>query len=472
MSAFEKRSCEEATVPATSTLITSPKGLLTQDQAVAAAVEAYIYGYPLVLADVTRKQITNVARADATHAPMGQFVRMRSYPPVDYRAVGGPNTDTLYTSAWLDVSEEPWVFSVPNMGDRFYVMPLHDGWFNNFTVVGSRATGQKAQTYVITGPNWKGTIPAGLSRIDSPTGLVWILGRIYSSGTPEDYDCVHALQDQVNAVPLSAYGKSYAPAAGAIDTTLDMATPPKDLVLAMGLDEFFRYFATLMKTNPPLLPQDASILARIGPIGLVPGEDYDPSLLAAFDRSAIDAVPKLAFQKMLAFQGERTSVNGWQYSITGVGNFGADYLLRMLYNWMGAGWNVPQDAVYLIGLKDASGGDYDASKHRYVLHFEKGMLPPVRAFWSLTMYDDRWFFVPNDIHRYSISKRDELIANADGSIDLYIQANSPGAEKEANWLPAPDGRFVLFFRLYWPNETQPSILDGSWKAPPVRISQT
>lgn len=444
---------------------------VSEKEAVAIAVDAYVYGYPLVLADLTRKQITNVSRADATHAPMGQFVRMRTYPPVDYRAVGGPNADTLYTSVWLDVSKEPWVFSIPDMGDRFYVMPLHDAWLNNFKVVGSRATGQKAQAYAITGPNWKGTLPPGVGRIEAPTGLVWILGRIYSSGSAEDYDRVHVLQDQVSVVPLSSYGKAYTPVAEAVDAGIDMITPPRDLILGMSLNEFFTYFATLMKTNPPLLPQDASLLARIAPIGLVPGQDFDPSSLAAFDRSAIDAVPKIAHQKMAALQSERKPVNGWQYSVTGVGDFGSNYLFRMLSNWMGAGWNVPQDAVYLIGLKDSGGNDYDAAQHRYVLHFEKGMLPPVKAFWSLTMYDDQWFFVPNDINRYAISQRDEVATNTDGSIDLYIQADSPGEGKEPNWLPAPNGRFILFFRLYWPNETQPSVLDGSWKPPAVRIVQ-
>lgn len=454
----------------TITAFPSAPHTISQKEAVDIAVDAYVYGYPLVLADLTRKQITNVSRADATHAPMGQFLRMRTYPPVDYRAVAGPNADTLYTSVWLDVSKEPWIFSIPDMGDRFYVMPLHDAWLNNFKVVGSRSTGQKAQAYAITGPNWKGTLPPEVARIEAPTGLVWILGRIYSSGTAEDYDRVHALQDQVSVVPLSSYGKPYTPTAGPVETAFDMVTPPRDLIVAMSVNEFFTYFATLMKTNPPLLPQDAAILARIAPIGLFPGQDFDASWLAAFDRSAIEAVPKAARQKMAALQNELKPVNGWRYSVTGVGNFGANYLFRMLYNWMGAGWNVPQDAVYLIGLTDADGNEYDAAANRYILHFERGMLPPVKAFWSLTMYDDQWFFVPNDINRYAISQRNELMANADGSVDLYIQTHSPGGQRESNWLPAPNGRFVLFFRLYWPNETQPSILDGSWKPPTVKIA--
>jgi len=162
----------------------SAKAALSQTDAVAIAVEAYIYGYALVLQDLTRKQFTNVVRPEGTHAPMGQFVRMRTYPPLDFKDVGAPNADTLYTSVWFDVSKEPWVFSIPDMGERFYVMPFHDAWSNNFFVAGSRATGQKAQRYAVTGPAWKGTLPSGVAEIKSPTALVWILGRIYSSGIP------------------------------------------------------------------------------------------------------------------------------------------------------------------------------------------------------------------------------------------------------------------------------------------------
>src|SRR5512147_1271784 len=202
-------------------------------EAMKIATEAYIYGYPLVTFDVARRQQTNVAAPDAEHAPMGQMIRMRSYPSVDNHCCAAPNADTLYTEAWLDVSKEPWVFSIPDMGDRYYIMPMLDGWSEVFEVAGSRTTGGKAQTYAITGPSWSGALPQGVKEVKSPTGMVWILGRIYSNGTPEDYRAVHALQDKFTVVPLSAYGKSYTPPPGVVDPKFDMKAAVRKQVNAM-----------------------------------------------------------------------------------------------------------------------------------------------------------------------------------------------------------------------------------------------
>ncbi len=162
------------------------------------------------------------------------------------------------------------------------------------------------------------------------------------------------------------------------------------------------------------------------------------------------------------------TTNGWLYFTKGVGNFGADYLLRGMANLLGPGWNRPQDAVYPLSQKDGNGDEYDGEKYKYVMRFEKGTLPPALAFWSLTMYDSDFFFVPNPINRYDLAQRDRLIPNPDGSVDLYLQADSPGKDKEANWLPAPRGKFVLVMRIYSPRTTPPSILDGTWTPPPVK----
>ena len=189
-------------------------------EAIGIATEAYIYGYPLVTFDMVRRQQTNVAAPDAEHAPMGQMIKMRTYPAVDNHCCAAPNADTLYTEVWLDVSKEPWIFSIPDMGDRYYIMPMLDGWSEVIEVASSRTTGGKAQTYAITGPGWSGTLPQGVTQVKSPTGMVWILGRIYSTGTPEDYQAVHALQDKFSVVPLSAYGKPYTPPPGVVDPEL------------------------------------------------------------------------------------------------------------------------------------------------------------------------------------------------------------------------------------------------------------
>src|SRR6266542_5775205 len=210
---------------------------LTESDAPRIAREAYIYGYPLVTFDMVKRQQTNVAAPDAEHAPMGQVVKMRSYPAVDNHCCAAPNADTLYTEVWLDVSKEPWVFSIPDMGDRYYIMPMLEGWSEVFEVASSRINGGKPQAYVITGPGWSGALPQGTTQVRSPTGMVCILGRIYCTGTPEDYDAVHALQDKFSVYPLSAYGKPYTPPV--VDASVDMKTAGRKLVNDLDIDAYF-----------------------------------------------------------------------------------------------------------------------------------------------------------------------------------------------------------------------------------------
>jgi len=440
------------------------------EQAISDAIDAYIYGYPLVTMDMTRKVLTNSATVEGSRGPMGQIIKLRAYPSVDDHAVTAPNADTLYTIVWIDVSKEPWVFGIPDMGDRYYLMPMLDGWTDVFEVPGKRTTGGKAQKYAITGPGWSGTIPAGLTEYKSPTGLVWIIGRIYCTGTPDDYARVHALQDKFTLVPLSSYGKPYTPLPGEVDNALDTKTAVRDQVDALGVNEYFTYLARLMKTNPPAAA-DAPMVATMAKIGLVPGQDFDASKLGAFDKEAIKTVPKLAQLKILeGFKKAAVPVNGWMYLTNGIGMYGTNYLQRAFVTAIGLGANLPQDAIYPTSEKDSDGKEYDGTKN-YIIHVDKGQFPPVNAFWSLTMYDKDMFFVPNLINRYTLSSRNKYVTNADGSVDLYLQADSPGKAKEANWLPTPKGRFIPMLRLYWPKETPPSIIDGSWKPPTIKVVQ-
>ncbi len=441
------------------------------EQAVGDAVDAYVYGYPLVTMDMTRKFLTNVpnATAVASRAPLGQLNKLRAYPAVDDHAVTAPNADTLYTTAFLDVSAEPWVFSIPDMGDRYYLMPMLDGWTDVFQVPGKRTTGDKAQVYAITGPGWSGTLPAGVTELKSPTGLVWILGRIYCTGTPDDYAKVHALQDKFGLVPLSAYGKPYTSPPNEVDANFDTKTGVRDQVDAMGVKEYFSYLAKLMKTNPPSA-DDAPILGKLAAVGIVPGQDFDPSKVGALDAEAMKAVPKLAQVKIMEyFKKAGEPVNGWLYITHNIGTYGTDYLQRALVTAIGLGANRPQDAVYPTSEKDADGNSYDGTKN-YVMHFDAGGMPPVNAFWSVTMYDDKYFFVPNPINRYTVSSRNKFVTNADGSVDVYLQSTSPGKAREANWLPTPRAKFIPMMRLYWPKDTPPSLLDGSWKPPAIRVA--
>ena len=429
------------------------------------ATDAYVYGYPLVTMEMTRRVMTNVAQLEGTRGPMGQFTKLRQYPDASFRDVTAPNADTLYTIAWLDVAKEPWVVSLPDLQGRYALFPMLDGWNNVFQVPGKRTTGTGAQTYAITGPGWSGTLPAGVVEYKSPTALVWLLGRIYCTGTPQDYAAVHALQDQCKLVPLSSWGKDYTPPPGKVDPSIDMKTAVRDQVNRMSAVEYFTLLAELMKTNPPAAA-DAPALARFARIGLVPGQSYDASKLNA---DFVKRVPQVAFDRiMLQFKvgASVKNINGWMFdSVTGL--YGTDYLNRAFVTAIGLGANRIQDAVYPTSLKSASGDDYSGA-NKYTIHFPKGQLPPTRGFWSITMYDANYFFVANPINRYSISARQNLKANADGSVDLYIQKDSPGADKEANWLPAPAGKFILMMRMYWPDESPPSIIDGTW-TPPAAI---
>jgi len=440
-------------------------------ETLALATEAYVYAYPLVTMEVTRRIMTNVAGPEGTRAPMGQLVRARTYPNASFRDVTAPNADTLYTTAWIDVSREPWVLSLPDMKGRYFLFPMLDGWTNVFQDPGKRTTGTKAQKYAITGPGWSGTLPAGVTEYKSPTGLVWILGRIYSSGTPDDYKAVHALQDQVSVVPLSSYGKSYKPEPGKVDPAIDMKTAVRDQVNAMDGAAYFKLFAELLKTNPPAA-EDAPMVAKLAKIGVIPGQEFDAAKLDPAVAKGIAGAPKPAQDLIMGWlkagiaAGDLKLENGWLFT-TKTGLYGTSYLQRALITAIGLGANRPQDAVYPTSEGPDIIKKYSGEK-KYVMRFEKGQLPPVDGFWSLTMYNAQYFFVDNPLNRYTLSQRNKLKANADGSINLYIQHESPGRDKESNWLPAPKDQFILMMRLYWPKENPPSILDGTWKIPEVK----
>ncbi|GLK92347.1 DUF1254 domain-containing protein [Achromobacter insolitus] len=439
------------------------------DEQFALAVEAYIYAYPLVTMEMTRRVITNVTEPKGTRAPMGHLIKLRQYPDAKFRDVTAPNADTLYTTSFFDVGEEPWVVSLPNLQDRYALFPMLDGWTTVFDVPGKRTTGTGQQTFVVTGPGWEGTIPKGMVQYKSPTSIVWLLGRIYCSGTPDDYAQVHKLQDEVKLCPLSAWGKTWTPPAGKVDPTIDMKAPVRDQVNNMDAVEYFTLFAELLKRNPPYAA-DAPMLAKLASLGIVPGQDFDKSKL---DSALAKRVPQVGFGQIMnhfkSTGGDIQDIDGWAFT-TKTGIYGTNYLQRALVTAIGLGANRPQDAIYPTSLKSDTGAikrTYNGSE-KYVLTFKKGLTPPVSGFWSLTMYDAAYFFVDNPLNRYSISARQPLKAKPDGSIDLLIQHESPGPDLESNWLPAPKGKFILMMRLYWPNESDPSIINGSWTIPPVR----
>ncbi|MDN8613383.1 DUF1254 domain-containing protein [Variovorax ginsengisoli] len=444
-----------------------PAWALTADEARDIAVDAYVYGYSLMSVEMSRKVITNVKAPTTTRAPMGQFANLREYPSAAYRDVTAPNADTLYSNAFIDVSKEPWVVSWPAMGDRYYVWEFYDAWVPVTFDPGSRTTGQGAQTYAITGPNWKGSLPEGVKEVKSPTSTVWILARTYSTGTPEDYKAVWALQDQYKLYPLSAWGKKYTPPPGKVDPSIDMKRSVRDSVNALGAVEYFGWMAKLMVNNPPST-EDAPMMAKLAKIGLVPGQDFDLGKLEPAVADAIRSAPKVAWKKIVDYTKDSGQTkDGWLLNLK-VGHYGTDYMARAWLSAFGIPANAPKDAVYVVGMADSAGQPLDASKNNYVIHFDKASnLPPASGFWSLTMYDSGYFFIPNPLNRYTVSMRNKLKTNADGSIDLYLQKDNPGPDKESNWLPAPASTFIPMFRLYWPKESPPSVLDGTWWPPKI-----
>ena len=469
--AFTLSGCGQKADTAAEKPVAQAEDLVKQHEAKEIGIEAYMYAYPLVTMEFTRRVSTNVAAPEGSKAPMAQFAKLRGYPAVDDHTVTAPNADTLYTVIWLDVSKEPWIVSAPDMRGRYFLLPILDGWTTVFADPGKRTTGTGAQKFAITGPGWSGTLPAGVTEYKSATNMIWLLGRIYCTGTPEDYKAVHALQDQMTAVPLSAYGKPYAAPAGTVDPGIDMKTGIRDQVHALDAATYFKLFADLLKSNPPTA-EDAPMVAKLAKIGIVPGQDFDASKLDPAVAKGLAEVPKPAQEKIMGYlkesplTGDSKLSDGWFFT-TKTGLYGTNYRMRALITAIGLGANRPQDAVYPTSegpdaLKSYSG------EHKYVMHFNKGELPPVDGFWSLTMYDGAYFFVPNPINRYTVSQRNKLKANADGSVDLYIQNESPGKDKEQNWLPAPKDKFILMMRLYWPKETPPSLLDDSWKVPAVK----
>jgi hypothetical protein len=426
-------------------------------------VDAYVYGYPLVTMDQTRRVQTNVASPEGNRAPMGQFANLPAYPDASYRDITAPNANTLYSVAWLDLSTEPYVLSLPAEHGRYYLMPMLSGWTDVITSPGKRTTGTAPQRYVIAGPDWNGTpnVP-GAKLVTSPTNMVWLLGRTFAQETKQDIDLVHGLQNQYRLVPLSAVGKSYMPPPGQVDPSVDMKTAVRDQVNALDATTFFNRLALLMKDNPPA-PADSAIVARMASIGIVAGHDFDATKLDGDAAELLNDLPKRAQHRILSMSKTLRPVNGWLYA-TDIGRYGTNYDLRAYIAAVGLGANLPQDAIYPATAVDATGRPLEGSR-KYVMHFGKGRQPPVKGFWSLTMYDAQMFFVANPLNRYQISpNQSPVTTNPDGSLDIYIQHDSPGADREKNWLPTPTGHFALMLRMYWPDR---SVLDASWKPPAV-----
>jgi hypothetical protein len=419
--------------------------------------DAYTYLYPLVTMEVSRRQAVNVeAGARPGFGPPNEFHHIRAFPSAEFRAVVRPNFDTLYSSAWLDLTSGPVVIGSRDTGDRYFMLPMLDMWTDVFANPGKRTTGTGAQSFAVVGPGYDGELPDADGVIRAPTPWVWVIGRTQTNG-PDDYEAVHAVQDGFTVAPL--HQQPYT-----IDRDVDTSTEPLRLVNAMGAVEFFAYAADALMVNPPHA-SDFSILARIARLGIVPGERFDPG---RFDAGALGEIEEGAAAARATIAGNTAGfgapVNGWAIATETIGVYGNAYLKRATIALAGLGANPPEDAVYPILLSDAD-GDPVTGEQSYVIHFDADELPPVDAFWSITMYDAEGYQVANELDRFAIGDRDKLVYNADGSLDILVQHANPGPERESNWLPAPTGPLGITMRLYAP---RPEVLNGRWAPPAVR----
>ena len=442
----------------------SSTNAITEQEVYEIGIEAYTYFYPLILMDTTRRQAVNVEAGKVIgRGPMNTFTHARIFPPADFRDVVRPNFDTLYSIAWLDLTKEPMVVSAPDTQGRYYMLPMLDMWTDVFMVPGKRTTGTGAARFMVVPPDWQGELPRGVQRIDAPTPYVWIIGRTQTNG-PKDYDAVHKVQDGYTITPLSQLDNKREPMRAVVDPALDMKTPPMTQVDGMAAGKYFAYAAELLKVNPPHIT-DQPIVARMRRIGIERGKSFDLGKAEATVKRALERAAPDALKGMKAkIPTLARVVNGWQMNTDTMGVYGTYYLKRAIVALVGLGANLPEDAVYPLNIGDADGEPLTGA-NKYVLHFTKNEIPPVSAFWSITLYDKEGFPTANALNRNAIGDRDDLKFNADGSIDFCFQNESPGKDKEPNWLPTPTGDYNLVMRLYGPKA---EALDGRWVPPAVK----
>ena len=436
---------------------------ITPDEARAIAKEAYIYGFPMV--DNYRIQYAYFvdSKNPEYKAPWNQIANVpRVYTPAD-TAVQTPNSDTPYSMLGMDLRAEPMVLTVPPIEkDRYFGVQLIDAYTFNFAYIGSRATGNDGGSFVIAGPGWKGETPKGVKEvIRSETELALAAYRTQLFN-PADIDNVKKIQAGYKAQPLSAFlGQPPPAAAPAIDfiKPLNAADERKSL-------EFFNILNFILQFTPTV-PSETDLMARFAKIGVGAGKTFDPNSLPPEIKTAIEQGVADAWADLASVKKEIDAGTVTSGQLFGTREYlKNNYLYRMAGAVLGIYGNSKQEAMYPAYAIDAAGQKLDGA-NRYTVHFVAGQLPPVNAFWSLTMYDlPQSLLVANPINRYLLNSPmlPQFVKDADGGLTFYVQNELPGKDKEPNWLPAPKGPFFIAMRLYWPKE---AALDGSWKKPPM-----
>lgn len=435
----------------------------------AIAEEGYIYGLPLVMNYAIMYEYAVDKNSSQYKAPFNQIRSLHHVANYKDTAVISPNSDTPYSMMFMDVRSEPIVLSVPAVTKpRYYTVQLIDGNTYNFGYIGSRSTGDEAGDYMIAGPHWKGAIPPGVRKVfRSGTELPFAVFRTQLFN-PADMPNVIAIQSGYKAQPLSAYLKQPAPPAA---PAIDFPKINTDLAKA----DFFTYLGFALQ-HGPAEPDEVAIRAKLALLGIGPDKKFSFEKLSAEQKSAVAQGIQDGHAKVEnAIKGLGTKVNGW--NIVGAGGDSAfyhgDWLKRAAVAQAGIYANDAEEATYPLTTTLPNGEPLDSSKHNYTITFDAGQLPPVNAFWSVTMYDGKTqLLIENSIDRYLINSPmlSSMTKNADGSLTLYLQKASPGADKENNWLPAPNDLMYLVMRLYWPKTDSPSILPpgkGTWSPPQI-----
>jgi len=435
----------------------------------AIAEEGFIYGLPIVMNYAVMNEFAIDTKSSQFKAPFNEINNQHRVATYEDTAIVTPNSDTPYSILWLDLRAEPMVISVPAVDKkRYYSVQLTDGNTYNYGYIGSRATGSEAGDYLVTGPDWKGETPAGIKKVftsTSPFAFTIFRTQLFN---PQDMPNVEKVQSGYKAQPLSAFLKQPAPP----------AAPKIDFLPATteGIKKnFFEYLDAALQFIP-VTPESKDVRARLATIGIGPGRTFEFKDLSLEHKAAIALGMKEGDDKVDKWLAGGTKIiNGWSVgSFFGDSAFyQGDWLKRAAAAKGGIYGNDAAEATYPLTRVDAKGETLDSSKHNYTITFSAGELPPVNAFWSVTMYDGTsQFLIKNPINRYLINSPmlPGMKKNADGSLTLYIQKDSPGKAKEANWLPAPDGTIYLVMRLYWPKDTPPSILpagSGTWLPPGI-----
>jgi hypothetical protein len=435
----------------------------------AIAEEGFIYGLPIVMNYAVMYEYSVDQDSGQYKASFNQIKNEARVFTYEDTAVVTPNSDTPYSMLWLDLRAEPIVLSVPAVEkSRYYSVMLCDGNTFNYGYIGSRATGSEAGDYLVVGPDWKGETPAGIKKVFRSSTQFSAAAYRTQLFDPADMPNVVKVQSGYKVQPLSAYLHQPAPAAApAINF-------PK-IDKALMKTNFFEYLAFALQFAPAG-PEEVAIREKLASLGVVAGKPVDPKNLSAEQRAAVVAGMEAGEAKIKAtFESGLSSVNGWIIaSPFGDRDFyNGNWLLRAAAATAGIYGNDAIEAVYPMTKTLANGEPLDGSKHKYTLTFAKGEFPPVNAFWSVTMYDGKTqLLIKNPINRYLVNSPmvPGMKTNADGSLTLFIQKDSPGADKESNWLPAPDGPIYLVMRLYWPKTETPSALpagEGTWKPPAI-----